>query len=152
MYKRQSQDSCYDSWFRVQQNHVYFSGATGHETVSCEITFLSRSYIPDTGTYQPVIIREAAMLTIPGMAVFLYPPINNERTTTMAIKLLSLIHIYMCIRDRPGTERNSDLQQVGARYHHPPYQDGETRKGQGIQEVRKSFSHSVCLRYVADRL
>lgn len=29
------------------------------------------------------------MLTIPGMAVFLYPPINNERTTIMAIKLIA---------------------------------------------------------------
>lgn len=29
------------------------------------------------------------MLTIPGMAVFLYPPINNEKTTIMAIKLIA---------------------------------------------------------------
>ena len=29
------------------------------------------------------------MLTIPGMAAFLYSPINNERTTTMAIKLIA---------------------------------------------------------------
>lgn len=54
-----------------------------------EITPSLPSYIPDTGTYLPVIIHKSRHVPIPGMAALPYPPINNERTTIMAIKLIA---------------------------------------------------------------
>jgi hypothetical protein len=44
-----------------------------------EITPPSPSYIPDTGTYLPVILHKAAMFPIPGVAVFcIHPSIRKN--------------------------------------------------------------------------